>query len=176
MLEPIKWEAIIIDECQRPRISENLKHIKMLPAYMRLLLVSREIRACIRVTSFSILYYLESNSSLYLIFQDRRFNYQAALSLLDLKFDEHALDVDPNFDIYNLKERLAHFVAFERKSGTSKFAEYWVPVRLSNVQIEQYCHLLLSNTVMLCSSSKNDSVDSLRELLTLTRKVCLSIG
>lgn len=94
------------------------------------------------------------------------------LSLLDPEFDQTAQQTEPNLEFCDLKERLAPFVAFECKYGTSKFAEYWVPVHLSNVQIEQYCEALLSNTVTLWSNTKNDSVHSLRELLTLTRKVC----
>lgn len=94
------------------------------------------------------------------------------LSLLDPKFDQAAQQTEPNLVFCDLKERLAPFVAFKCRYGLSKFAEYWVPVHLSNVQIEQYCESLVSNTVTLCSNTKNDSVYSLRELLTLTRKVC----
>ncbi|XP_074353561.1 uncharacterized protein LOC141692578 isoform X1 [Apium graveolens] len=147
VLEAIKWEAIIIDECQRRSVSDCLTQLKMLAVNMRLFTASHEI-------------------------EDRRFNYQAMLSLLDPEFDQPARQTEPNLEFCDLKERLAPFVTFECKYGMSKFAEYWVPVHLSNVQIEQYCEALLSNTVILCSNTKNDSVHSLRELLTSTRKCC----
>ncbi|KAK1389524.1 PHD-type domain-containing protein [Heracleum sosnowskyi] len=147
VLEAIKWEVIIIDECQRRSVSDCLTQLKMLAVNMRLFTASHEI-------------------------EDRRFNYQAMLSLLDPDFDQPAQQTEPNLEFCDLKERLAPFVAFKCKYGMPKFAEYWVPVHLSNVQIEQYCEALLSNTVTLCSNTKNDSVHSLRELLTLTRKCC----
>lgn len=84
---------------------------------------------------------------------------------------DDSLEADPSLDISKLKERLAQFVAFECRSGTSEFAEYWVPVHLSDVQVEQYCAQLLSNLTMLCSCLKNDSVDSLRDLILFNRKV-----
>lgn len=71
-----------------------------------------------------------------------------------------------------LKERLAKFIAYERKSD-SKFVEYWVPVQLSKVQLEQYCASLLSNFVSLRSCAKNDSIGDLRDIVISLRKVGL---
>ncbi|KAL1813213.1 hypothetical protein ACET3Z_023278 [Daucus carota] len=147
VLEAIKWEAIIIDECQRRSVSNCLTQVKMLAVNMRLFTASHEIK-------------------------DKRLNYEAMLSLLDPKFDQPSQQTEPNLEFCDLKKRLAPFVAFECNYGMSKFAEYWVPVHLSNVQIEQYCESLLSNTLTLCSNAKIDSVNSLRELLILTRKCC----
>lgn len=72
-----------------------------------------------------------------------------------------------------LKENLSHFVAYECKSNMPSFVEYWVPVRLSNVQTEQYCASLFSNSMLLCSGLKCDSVHALQEILISTMKVLL---
>ncbi|KAI3472070.1 hypothetical protein Pfo_028758 [Paulownia fortunei] len=77
-----------------------------------------------------------------------------------------------NLDISKQKEKLAHCVAFECKSTTTNFVEYWVPVRLSNIQTEQYCGSLFSNARVLCSCSKHDSTKILHDILVSTRKCC----
>lgn len=74
-----------------------------------------------------------------------------------------------------LKERLARYIAYERKSDSSKFLEYWVPVRLSDVQLELYCATLISNLLPLRSYTKTDSVGALRDILISLRKVCLDL-
>ena len=61
--------------------------------------------------------------------------------------------------------------AMGRKADSSKFVEYWVPARLSRVQLEMYCYTLLSNSPALRSHSKTDSVGALRNILVSLRKV-----
>nr|VDC65179.1 unnamed protein product [Brassica rapa] len=51
----------------------------------------------------------------------------------------------------------------------SIYTEYWVPVQLSDVQVEQYCRTLFSNSSSLSSMLKNDLVG---ETLTSVRKTC----
>ncbi|RVX06983.1 Helicase protein MOM1 [Vitis vinifera] len=63
-------------------------------------------------------------------------------------------------------------IAYDCKSDSSRFVEYWVPIPLSNVQLEQYRGTLLSNTMSLCSCSKNDPVGALRDVLISTQKCC----
>ena len=55
----------------------------------------------------------------------------------------------------------------------SMYTEYWVPVQLSDVQVEQYCRTLFSNSLSLSSMLKNDLVGALEETLTSVRKVSL---
>lgn len=81
------------------------------------------------------------------------------------------LKIDHDDIVGKLKERLSQFMAYDCKSDSSRFLEYWVPIPLSNVQLEQYCGTLLSNTISLCSCSKNDPVGALRDVLISTRKV-----
>lgn len=57
------------------------------------------------------------------------------------------------------------------RSENSRFVEYWVPARLSNLQLEQYCAALLANSVSLCSSLKSDPVGAIHNLLITLRKV-----
>ncbi|KAJ4829650.1 hypothetical protein Tsubulata_036522 [Turnera subulata] len=52
-----------------------------------------------------------------------------------------------------------------------EFVEYWVPVQLSNVQLEQYCEMLLSNSRLLSSHSR-DPVNSLNGVIISARKCC----
>nr|GEV44431.1 helicase protein MOM1-like isoform X1 [Tanacetum cinerariifolium] len=53
-----------------------------------------------------------------------------------------------------LKETLSNLISYECKSNSSKFVEFRVPVQISNVQLEQYCSMLLSNAMALGSCSK----------------------
>lgn len=55
----------------------------------------------------------------------------------------------------------------------SMYTEYWVPVQLSDVQVEQYCWTLFSKSLSLSSLLKNDLVGALEETLTSVRKVSL---
>ncbi|KAK9061557.1 hypothetical protein SSX86_018739 [Deinandra increscens subsp. villosa] len=75
-------------------------------------------------------------------------------------------------DISKLKETLSKLIAYECKSNSSKFVEYWVPVQISNVQLEQYCSMLLSNTMALSACSKSDSTGALHDILVSNRKCC----
>ncbi|PHT37753.1 hypothetical protein CQW23_21326 [Capsicum baccatum] len=105
---------------------------------------------------------------------DTKFNRCNILSLLDTKYDKvnnELLDTDSDIDLTEFKKRFKHFVAYECKSSASKVIEYWVPVKLSNEQIEQYCACLFSNSTWLCSSLKNDSPSCIYDILVSTRKV-----
>ncbi|KAI3919096.1 hypothetical protein MKW98_016649 [Papaver atlanticum] len=69
--------------------------------------------------------------------------------------------------VQKLKEKPVRVVVSD-----SKFVEYWVPAKLSDVQLEQYCDILLSNSILLRSCSKTETVEALRDVLTSTRKCC----
>lgn len=96
------------------------------------------------------------------------------LSLLDCERDLNdsgGLVTSSSHKIGNLKERLSKYIANGCKSDSFRFIEYWVPVEISNMQLEQYCATLLGNSLSLCSSSKNDLVGALRDILISARKV-----
>ncbi|GMY14764.1 chromodomain-helicase-DNA-binding protein 2-like isoform X2 [Fagus crenata] len=149
-LESIEWEAIIIDQCQRSKMSKHFEQIRMLAADMRILLISGQIKDCPG-------------------------DYINLLSLLDSGFNGLNSDnmvIDSSTDISILKERVAEYIASECKSGSSRFVEYWVPVQLSNVQLEQYCATLLSNSIFLSSCLKSEPADALRDIIISARKCC----
>ncbi|KAL3828473.1 hypothetical protein ACJIZ3_017275 [Penstemon smallii] len=56
------------------------------------------------------------------------------------------------------------------EGSTSRFLEYWIPVQISNHQLEQYCAALLSNSILL--RSKRDPVGALRDILLTVKKCC----
>ncbi|KAM3259842.1 hypothetical protein ACQJBY_051248 [Aegilops geniculata] len=87
----------------------------------------------------------------------------------DLCSSSPAMDAtDPTDDC----SEFALHVAMGQKADSSKFVEYWVPARLSRVQLEVYCYTLLSNSPALRSHSKTDSVGALRNILVSLRKCC----
>ncbi|XP_058001369.1 helicase protein MOM1 isoform X3 [Hevea brasiliensis] len=148
VLKLIKWGAIVVDECQRSRIFSHFEQIKSLSADMRLLLVNGQLKD-------SVIEHL--------------------LSLLDCQSDANCsegLVTNSNLKVGNLKERLSKYIVNVSKSDSLRFVEYWVPVQISNVQLEQYCDALISKKLSLFSSSKNDPVGSLRDILISTRKCC----
>ena len=67
---------------------------------------------------------------------------------------------------------LSKFIAYECKASSSKFVEFWVPVQISNLQLEQYCSMILSNAMALSSCSKSDTFGALHDILVSNRKVC----
>lgn len=96
------------------------------------------------------------------------------LCVLDSQSDENrseCLLTNSNHRSGNLKERLSKYIINVSKSDSLRFVEYWVPVQISNIQLEQYCCTLLSNHLPLFSSSKNDPVGTLRDILISIRKV-----
>ena len=105
------------------------------------------------------------------MFQDIRQSYNNILSLLDSKCTEIHADGDmkTNDKAHTLKERLSPYIAFKCNFIAREFKEYWVPVHLSPMQIEQYCSLLESNMERLSSSLKTNT--SLHDILIQTRKV-----
>ncbi|KAJ0949667.1 putative DNA helicase chromatin remodeling SNF2 family [Helianthus annuus] len=177
----IKWELLVIDECQRLMIPMHLKKIQMLMADMKLLTVSGEPVDILQ-------------------------SYRNILSLVDCINENINTDADVamNDDISILNERLSPFIAFqcnlkrtqketsvvkvlgenvqqsstkdkiesssnECKFGTTDLEEYWVPIHLSSMQIKQYCSILASNSSTLASLSRTSS---LNDVITQIQKCC----
>ncbi|XP_020115173.1 uncharacterized protein LOC109728999 isoform X3 [Ananas comosus] len=152
-VESISWEAIIVDECQNSRVSKNLEHLKSLASDIRMLLLSAPLKDNL-AEHINLLSFLDPGGK--------------RTCLDSSKFDSS----DTVGSLAILKERLARYIAYERKSDSSKFLEYWVPVRLSDVQLELYCATLISNLLPLRSYTKTDSVGALRDILISLRKCC----
>ncbi|XP_078153736.1 uncharacterized protein LOC144548893 isoform X4 [Carex rostrata] len=147
MLDSIGWETVIVDDCQNSRISKYLEKFKNLSCDFRLLLLSSPLR-------------------------DNLSEYVNMLSYLDPNHDISNNNLSKSDMLAHYKEKLGHHLAYERKEETSKVMEYWVPARFSKVQLELYCSTLLSNSFALRSSSKNDQVGALRDMLISLRKCC----
>ncbi|XP_077226776.1 uncharacterized protein LOC143860127 [Tasmannia lanceolata] len=152
-LDLLGWEAVIVDECHRSRTPKHFEQIKTFTCGFRLLLVNGPIKDSIP-EYVNLLSFLDSGSE--------------GIGIHRFKNDSN----DSIVTLALLKEKLARYLAYERKSDSSKFLEYWVPVQLSYVQLEQYCATLLSNSISLRSYSKNDPVGALRDILISTRKCC----
>ncbi|XP_073264631.1 uncharacterized protein [Populus alba] len=148
MLESMKWEAIIVDECQRSRIYSHFKQIKLLSTAMRLLLVNGQLKVGITEHLLSLLVHQSDPDG------------------------SECLVIDSSHKTGIFKERLSQYIANGCKPDSSRLKEYWVPVQLSIMQLEQYCAILLSNSLLLCSSSKNDLAGSLHDILISVRKCC----
>lgn len=80
------------------------------------------------------------------------------------------VESDLNDHLEKLK-RVAKVTAPCSKPDSSKFVEYWVPVQLSDLQLEQYCATLLTKSDALRTFTKSDPVGSLRDVLLSVRKV-----
>nr|XP_043611957.1 chromodomain-helicase-DNA-binding protein 4-like [Erigeron canadensis] len=139
----IKWQLIVIDQCQRPSISTQCMKIKRLVSDMKLLTITGDI-----------------------------VDYQNIISLLDSKYDEIHTNAakKTSEDADALKTILSPFIAFECKDNTCELVEYWVPAHLSHMQIQQYCSLLNSKLGALSSSRIHNS--SLHDIITQTQKCC----
>jgi hypothetical protein len=174
ILESMKWEAIIVDECQRSRIYSHFKQIKLLSTAMRLLLVNGQLKvgAFVFLFLFPICFILAFTVIHALDLQDGITEH--LLSLLVHQSDpdgSECLVIDSSHKTGIFKERLSQYIANSCKPDSSRLKEYWVPVQLSIMQLEQYCAILLSNSLLLCSSSKNDLAGSLHDILISARKV-----
>nr|AGM20688.1 MET1-2 [Populus tomentosa] len=147
VLESMKWEAVIVDECQSSRIFSHFKQIKMLRTAMRLLLVNGQLKDGITEHLLSLLVHQSDLNGI----------------------EDLVTNLSPKTG--NLKDQLSKYIANGPRPDPSRFKEYWVPVQLSPMQLEQYCATLLSKSLALCSSSRrNDPVGALRDILISCRK------
>nr|GEW18622.1 protein chromatin remodeling 4 [Tanacetum cinerariifolium] len=143
MLDHIKWDLIVIDECQRAITWSHINKIRKLDAHMKLLTISDKA-------------------------VDTRQSYQYIISLLEFKYK--AGHMKRTIDTETLKSKLSPFVAFECKISTPEFNEHWIPVHLSSMQIKQYCSILDSNFQILSSCFRDNS--SLQDIIIETQKCC----
>ncbi|KAH6810386.1 hypothetical protein C2S51_024148 [Perilla frutescens var. frutescens] len=150
ILRSIQWKAIVIDEYQHSGIANELEQIKMLSTEMRIILVSDHIKDISE--HLKILSLVEPHD--------------------DFDKLKKSLKTETNDNLSKLRDRLSRFIVYGGSSHVSKFIEYWVPVQISNLQLEVYCDALLSKSNTLCSCSKKDPVGVLREILLTVRKCC----
>ncbi|CAN4101686.1 unnamed protein product [Withania somnifera] len=148
ILSGLSWQVTIIDDCQNVGISACVEQLKML-AGVRVLLFNGSMK----ITSSE---------------------YLNLISLLKCKFGldkTGGVESDFNGHLGKLK-RVTKVTAPCSKPESSKFVEYWVPVQISDLQLEQYCATLLTNSDALRTFSKSDPVGALRDILLSVRKCC----
>lgn len=73
----------------------------------------------------------------------------------------------------SLMDKLSKYIAYRCKPNSSKFREYWVPIEMANLQVEQYCATFISNAAILCGTHKSNCVAGLRDVIISSRKVGL---
>ncbi|KAF7028110.1 hypothetical protein CFC21_040075 [Triticum aestivum] len=147
-IEPIArigWEAIIVDYYQHLAL-KYLEQLKQLCTGFRVLLVSSPIEDIPE--------------------------YMDMLAFLKSGQKDNSGYVDTADALEMLKRRFAHHIAYERKEDSSKFLEHWVPAYISQVQLGVYCSILLSNSSVLQSRKKANSVEALRDILLSLSKCC----
>ncbi|XP_019175599.1 PREDICTED: helicase protein MOM1-like isoform X2 [Ipomoea nil] len=94
----------------------------------------------------------------------------------DFLCSSHGLSLIKEYEICQGKQNMmfSQLTASDNRLELSKFIEYWLPVQVSNLQLEQYCNTLLANINALCShSKKSDPVGVLNEVLLAVRKCCV---
>ncbi|KAK1265772.1 Helicase protein MOM1 [Acorus gramineus] len=142
----IGWEALIVD-CHRSSMPKHFEQYRTLASHFRLLLLSGNMKD--NITEYAnFINFLEPSGN-------------------GTHSDGFKIGMGGT-----AAEKLASYIAYEWKSDSSKFIEYWVPVQLSLIQLEEYCSTLISKTLYLCSSSKVDHVGSLSDILVIMRKCC----
>ena len=105
------------------------------------------------------------------ILQDNLLEYENLLAFLNSEQKDNGAYVDADA-LAVLRARFTRHIAYERKAGSSKFLEYWVPVYLSQVQLELYSSMLRANSSILQSQTATDSVGALRDIVMCLWKVC----
>ncbi|XP_057864196.2 uncharacterized protein LOC131072142 isoform X2 [Cryptomeria japonica] len=157
-LKHLEWEALIVDEFQRINLPKSLCHLEQILVDFRLVLFSEA---------------LKENSS----------EMSYLLSFLKMEKKGQIMDTlrqgedqEVKGGVTKVKKSLEKYIIYEHRSDNLsgvKLMEHWVPIELTNFQMEQYCNTLIRSSDLLCLlSRKNDSVERLRDLLLSLKKCC----
>ncbi|XP_062224344.1 uncharacterized protein LOC133922851 isoform X2 [Phragmites australis] len=107
------------------------------------------------------------------ILEDNLFEYKNLLAFLNSEEEDNGDYADADADaLVLLRARFTRHVAYERKTVSSNFMEYWVPAYLSQVQLKLYCSILLANSNVLQSQMATDGVGPLRDIILCLWKCC----
>ncbi|KAK1660933.1 hypothetical protein QYE76_049092 [Lolium multiflorum] len=147
-IEPIAridWEAVIVDYSQKSTL-QHLEQLKQLSSDFRMLLVSSPMK---------VKEYLPE--------------YRKLLGFLNSGEQENGSFVDAEALVMTKVNFKSH-IAYERPADSSKILEHWVPAHISQLQLEIYCSILLSNSSVLQSKMKSDG--SLCDIIISLSKCC----
>ncbi|KAM0838517.1 hypothetical protein ACQ4PT_060926 [Festuca glaucescens] len=146
-IEPIArigWEAVIVDYYQKSTL-QYLEQLKQLSTDFRMLLVSSPIK-------------------------DNLPEYMKLLGFLNSGEQENGSCLDTADALVMSKVNFKSHIAYERRADSSKISEHWVPAYISQLQLETYCSILLSNSSILQSKMKSDG--SLCGIIMSLSKCC----
>jgi hypothetical protein len=94
------------------------------------------------------------------------------LGFLNSGEQENGSCVDTADALVMSKVNFKSHIAYERRADSSKISEHWVPAYISQLQLEMYCSILLSNSSILQSKMKSDG--SLCGIIMSLSKVCFA--
>uniref|UniRef100_A0A3B6QB37 Chromo domain-containing protein n=1 Tax=Triticum aestivum TaxID=4565 RepID=A0A3B6QB37_WHEAT len=146
-IEPIAhigWEAVIVDYYQKSAL-QYLEQLKQFPTDFRMLLVSSPIK-------------------------DNLPEYVKLQAFLNSGEQENGSYVDTAETLMMLKGNFKSHIAYERQADSSKILEHWVPAYVSQLQLQTYCSILLSNSSVLQSQMKSDK--ALYDIIMSLSKCC----
>ena len=106
------------------------------------------------------------------ILQDNLPEYVKLLGFLSSGEQENGDCVDTADALVMSEVNFKRHIAYERRADSSKILEHWVPAYISQLQLEIYCSILLSNSSVLQSTVKSDS--SLCDIIMSLSKVCFA--
>ncbi|KAM3297035.1 hypothetical protein ACQJBY_039087 [Aegilops geniculata] len=146
-IEPIAhigWEAVIVDYYQKSAL-QYLEQLKQFRTDFRMLLVSSPIK-------------------------DNLPEYVKLQAFLNSGEQENGSYVDTAETLMMLKGNFKSHIAYERQADSSKILEHWVPAYVSQLQLQTYCSILLSNSSVLQSQIKSDK--ALYDIIMSLSKCC----
>ena len=104
------------------------------------------------------------------ILQDNLREYGKLLGFLSSEEQEDGHCVDIADALVMSEVNFKRHIAYERRADSSTILEHWVPAYISQLQLEIYCSILVSNSSVLQSQMKSDS--SLCDIVMSLSKVC----
>ncbi|KAJ7544078.1 hypothetical protein O6H91_09G064000 [Diphasiastrum complanatum] len=156
-LREIKWEAFLIDEGQRIRAAKTFQNLK-----------SIEAEFCVFASSEKLKINLEDLVQVYsLVERDS--------SLLHVESRKSFFHEDEDVQLEDLQKKLNLYTVCDYQCETPPdiHVEYWVPVTMPQVQVHEYCKILVQNYELLQSSRmRPDHKGSFRDLLLKLRECC----
>ncbi|XP_059297528.1 uncharacterized protein LOC132050331 isoform X1 [Lycium ferocissimum] len=195
ILSGLSWEVTIIDDCQKlgvsARVEQIVEQINMLATGVRVLLFNgpKKITSSEYINLLSLLQCkfgldktggVESDVNDHLGKLKRHTEVAAPCSKPESSHTKVAAPCSKPESSHTKvtapcsKPESSHtkVTAPCSKPESSKFVEYWVPVQISDLQLEQYCATLLTNFDALRTYSKSDPVGALRDIFLSVRKCC----
>ncbi|CAM0955492.1 unnamed protein product [Alopecurus aequalis] len=140
----ISWEAVIVDYYQKSTL-QYLEQLKQLSTDFRMLLVSSPVK-------------------------DNLPEYVKLLGFLGSEEQEDGRCIDTADALVMSEVNFKRHIAYERRADSSTILEHWVPAYISQLQLEIYCSILVSNSSVLQSQMKSDS--SPRDIIMSLSKCC----